>query len=696
MYPKEWEADIVARDGAILHVRPVEPSDAAALQQMDAAQSERSRFLRFFGHRGPLTPAELARFTDLDQVRHVGLGVFHGDQLLAYGCYDAVDDLTAEVAFYVADQQQGRGLGSLLLDHLAAAGRQRGFVRFVAEVLPQNHRMLAVFADAGYRTTSRLEDGVVDVSIDLATTQDSWRVLTQREHRAESLAIRAVMAPARIVGVGDVPAPWGVPAWDGGPLDGGLAVVGDRAGTETITALARAGAGAAVMLDDADPGVLAAARSAAVRLLGPYSFGVAHAWNLTWDRQLATGGSTGVFTQSRRTSLNLLQLLHPLQLRSFVSAGRRLDVSGNDVMQWWLDDDGVEVAALALNSIGNPRKFARIGRRLAASRPVACWVAQTTGSSAPEGHAVRTSNLPRAVLSGMLRQCGMIEARNVPQLAQLTRLLSALPDVPRAVRALGSTPSASQAVTGALTRAGVALSETSPLAVALDEPLPREERAPQWRPADVTVVGVRTDGDVRVDTLDAAVDLVARLCAWRRPEDSELLTPASRPEVARAALDGACDVAAVLGAYGVRFEPGARAEGEVVRIRAVEDPLYGPVIAFGRAGDAFDVFGDVSYRIAPLTRADVGQMVREPRALALTEAQIAPLVEFISQVAALKDDFPDLELLDLEPVYVSAAGATVAGARLRVARADRADDRVRALSTPSGHEGPVEGADVGE
>ena len=203
-YPRHWEADIVARDGATMHVRPILPADAPGLQALHLAQSERSRFFRFFGHRGALTEAELERFTHVDHRDRVALVVTDrdGGPLLAFGCYDAVDARTAEVAFYVADSQQGRGLGSVLLDHLAAAGRERGFTRLVADVLPTNAKMLAVFREAGYTVDSGFEDGVVEVSVDLATTDKSWRVMTAREQFSESRSMRVLMDPGRILPVG--------------------------------------------------------------------------------------------------------------------------------------------------------------------------------------------------------------------------------------------------------------------------------------------------------------------------------------------------------------------------------------------------------------------------------------------------------------------------------------------------------------
>ncbi len=80
----------------------------------------------------------------------------------------------AEVAFNVADAHHGRGLGSVLLEHLAAAARERGIRHFTAEVLPHNHRMLTVFREAGYAVRQHLEDGVLRSSSASTRPRRRW------------------------------------------------------------------------------------------------------------------------------------------------------------------------------------------------------------------------------------------------------------------------------------------------------------------------------------------------------------------------------------------------------------------------------------------------------------------------------------------------------------------------------------------
>lgn len=155
-YPVAWEADVVLRDGTTMHLRPLRPDDADAIQRFQVAQSERSAYFRFFAPVRRLTDRELARLTHLDQRDRVALvAVRPGvddegrprEDVLGVARYDKVSPAEAEVAFNIADAMQGKGLGSVLLEHVAAAARERGVRRFTADVLPQNSSMLAVFRD---------------------------------------------------------------------------------------------------------------------------------------------------------------------------------------------------------------------------------------------------------------------------------------------------------------------------------------------------------------------------------------------------------------------------------------------------------------------------------------------------------------------------------------------------------------------
>lgn len=184
-YPAHWEADIALRDGSAAHLRPIRPTDADALQEFHQRQSEHSRYLRFFAPMPRLSSRDLDRFTHVDHVDRVAFVVLVGQDIIAVGRYDRVSPTSAEVAFNVSDSRQGTGLASVLLEHLAAAARERGINEFTAEVLPQNAKMLKVFTETGFDVDRALDDGVVMVSFRIDPTSRSLAVMAEREHRAE-------------------------------------------------------------------------------------------------------------------------------------------------------------------------------------------------------------------------------------------------------------------------------------------------------------------------------------------------------------------------------------------------------------------------------------------------------------------------------------------------------------------------------
>src|SRR5690606_18449590 len=117
---------------------------------------------------------------------------------------------TAEVAFLVEDAHQGRGVASVLLEHLRAAARERGISRFIADVLPANHRMLAVFRQAGYTAETEFSDGVVRMTLDLSLTETAREVTAAREHVAESRSIKRLLTPESVAVIGAGREPGGV------------------------------------------------------------------------------------------------------------------------------------------------------------------------------------------------------------------------------------------------------------------------------------------------------------------------------------------------------------------------------------------------------------------------------------------------------------------------------------------------------
>ncbi|MFE7128251.1 GNAT family N-acetyltransferase [Streptomyces sp. NPDC057617] len=405
----------------------------------------------------------------------------------------------AEVAFLVQDAHQGRGVASALLEHIAAVARERGIRRFTAEVLPANSKMIKVFRDAGYTQKRSFEDGSVRLTLDLEPTAESLAVQRGREQRAEARSVQRLLAPGSVAVVGTGRTPGGVGRTvlrnlldagftgrtyavnrafdeDRTEIDGvpavrsvalinepvDLAIVAVPAGRvpEAVADCGGHGVRGLVVLSAgyAESGpdgrerqrtLVRQARSYGMRIIGPNAFGIINTadavrLNASLAPEPPARGRIGLFTQSGAIGIALLSGLHRrgAGLSSFISAGNRADVSGNDILQYWYEDPDTDVALLYLESIGNPRKFTRLARRTAAVKPVVVVKGARHSGSTPPGHAVPVTAIPDATVSALMRQAGVIRVDTVTELVDAGLLLASqpLPAGPR-VAILGNSES---------------------------------------------------------------------------------------------------------------------------------------------------------------------------------------------------------------------------------------------------------------
>ncbi|WP_250506030.1 GNAT family N-acetyltransferase [Bowdeniella massiliensis] len=545
-YPAQWEADVVLRDGATMHIRPVRPEDDAAFRALHAGQSESSIYYRFFAPRSHLSDKDVRDFLNVDQHRDVSLALFEGSGkdavMTGIGGFNTTRDGVAEVAFYVADSQHGRGLGSVLFDHLAAAARELGIHEFEAFVMPQNRKMINVFKDAGYRLHTSLDDGVIEIRIDLRSTTEAWRVMMQREQHSEALAMQALMAPGAYVLLDDeraVLAPLAARLLESGAdlvraseadLAGRLALISTPTPqlADVLDDLGERGVRAAIVYSghhtvDAETSlrILRAARGAGMRLLGPASHGIVtiDGTDLTIEAGVPTGGNVDLFVQSAEAAVQLLTGIRTsgLALRTMVAAGHRLDISGNDTMQYWAANPSEGPALICLDTVGNARKFARIARHLATGRPVFALITAGVGSDTLPGHLVSTSSEGPRVLHHILWQSGVVASRSPREILDLTRV-AAQQGVPAGTR-LGIITS-SEALATALTAA--ARRHELQVAARLDidleglEPFAAQAEALQ-RECDAVIVALTAVNETQTRALaDARDELlgIERLVPW--------------------------------------------------------------------------------------------------------------------------------------------------------------------------------------
>jgi acyl-CoA synthetase (NDP forming)/GNAT superfamily N-acetyltransferase len=486
-YPQQWETDAALADGGTVHLRPIRPDDADALQAMHARLSEQTRYLRFFGAYPTIPPRDLERFTVVDHHHRVAIIATLGADIIGVARYDETGPGVAEVAFVVEDRHQGRGLGTLLLEHLAAAARERGITRFEADVLAVNRRMLRVFLDAGYAVEREHESGAVHVRFDIGPTAESIALASDREHRAEAQSIARLLAPRSVVVVGARAdgagiggrilaniAGYGfrgrlhavhpsaerigaVPAYPSVldvPDDVDLAVVAVPAeavpavvaesGRKGVHGVVVVSAGFAETGRPADAArqhdLLDLARSAGMRLVGPNCLGVLSTdpevcLNATLAPTVPAAGPVGLFSQSGSLGSFILAeaARRGLGLSTFVSAGNRADVSGNDLLQYWEEDPRTEVVLLYLESFGNPHKFGRLARRIAARKAVVVVRTGRATATVPLGHAARPVSLPAEAEAAVFAQAGVVRVGTLQQGLDVAGLLAHQP-LPRGRR----------------------------------------------------------------------------------------------------------------------------------------------------------------------------------------------------------------------------------------------------------------------
>jgi len=157
-------------DGTEVSIRPIRPDDKVRLRAAFHALDPQSVYTRAFTAKKELSAEELGRLTDVDPAKEVALVVTIGsgaaERIIAGGRFFASGD-SAEIAFTVEEDYQGRGIAGRLLRELAGIARTRGISRFEAYVLPENASMLGVFERSGFAVTKKREDGVLRVTLEL-------------------------------------------------------------------------------------------------------------------------------------------------------------------------------------------------------------------------------------------------------------------------------------------------------------------------------------------------------------------------------------------------------------------------------------------------------------------------------------------------------------------------------------------------
>jgi acetyl coenzyme A synthetase (ADP forming)-like protein len=482
--PHAEPVDVILRDGRTLRLRPPRGGDAEALLDFFGSLSERSRYLRFHGFTqvGPKLVEPLLEPDWAEGGALLGtLAEDDEERVVAVANYVRLRDPSlAEVAFAVADAHQRRGIGTRLLEQLAARAAAVGIERFVAEVLPDNRDMVGVFEAAGFELTRELEGGELEVEFPIAPTERYESLVAARDHLAVTASLRPFFEPTSVAVIGasrrrgsiggelfrnvlagdfagaaypvnrDGESVAGVRAYRSieevpDPVDLAVIALPAAAVLDAAEQALRRGVRALVVISagfaevgregaERQERLLALVRAHGARLIGPNCLGIAVAGpglNATFAARSAPRGNIGFSSQSGALGLALLEagVARGLGLSAFVSIGNKADVSTNDLLEWWEDDAATDVVLMYVESFGNPRRFGRLARRVARRKPILALKSGTsaTGRQAASSHTAALAGSEAAV-DALFRQAGVTRAGSLEELVDVAALLSTQPE----------------------------------------------------------------------------------------------------------------------------------------------------------------------------------------------------------------------------------------------------------------------------
>ncbi|MFF3850813.1 GNAT family N-acetyltransferase [Streptomyces sp. NPDC002328] len=468
-YPEDLERPGLVRTGRSTFVRPIRPEDADRLVAFVGGLSRATLAYRSLG---PVVRARddvIRRGAHVDYLNELALVALDGDEIAGLVRYvrDPEEPEHAEVTFTIRDDHQSEGFGRLLLEHIAAAARARGIRVLEADVLADNTRMINVFLGSGYRIESGPPGQIIHFEIAVDPQAQAVARAERREHTAVRRSLRPLLEPrsVAVIGANRDPLTIGheiVANLLRGGFGGSVFPVNPRAeqiaGVRAYASVrdlpeppdlalvaVRAGAVPEVVRDCADAGVKAVvvvstgfgetgvegratelelarfARASGMRLVGPNCMGVVNTTPAarlaaTFSPALPTPGRVAMSSQSGPLGLAVLDFAKRLRLgfSGFVSVGHAVDVSTNDLLQWWEEDPGTSVILLHVETFGNPRRFARVARRIAPRKPIV---------AVHPGHA-------DSVVGSLFAQSGVIRTRSLQELFDVALLLAHQPPPP--------------------------------------------------------------------------------------------------------------------------------------------------------------------------------------------------------------------------------------------------------------------------
>jgi acetyl coenzyme A synthetase (ADP forming)-like protein len=485
-YPSQYETEAILKDGSRLRLRPIRKEDAEAWVAFVSRLSLRTEYLRFHGVGRKWGMEDALRFCTVDYKDTFALVaevfVERRWDIVAIGRYYRLPKRhTAEVALVVADDYQGKGIGTKLLESLCEVARDNGIVAFEGDVLAENNEMMLMLKDYGFHVASELGAGRYHVRFPIAPTTRVVKKEEERERSSTLISLHSVLFPRSVAVIGasrqpgtignlllkcildsgfngivypvnpNAEAVISVKAYPSvldipGSVELALIAVPTSLVAKVAEECGRKGVRAIIVISDgfSERGPEGATRERelreitlgyGMRLVGPNCMGVINTdpavrLNATFSPVYPPRGNVAFLSQSGALGLAILDYANRLNIgmSSFISVGNRADISSNDLLQYWEEDMATKVILLYLESFGNPRKFSRIARKVSSVKPIVAMKAGRTpaGSRAASSHTGALAT-PEIASEALFRQAGIIRVDTLEELFDVASLLSNQP-----------------------------------------------------------------------------------------------------------------------------------------------------------------------------------------------------------------------------------------------------------------------------
>ncbi len=471
-------ADVVLSDGSMARVRSLNGGDLGLVERFVAGLADRTVALMFGA---PEDRKELAKRIVPGGAVHV-LAALREGGIVGLAFYEREESAKAKVGVVIADAFRGKGLGSILLGQLAQVANRNGVTLFEASVAPDNAAMINLLHELGFPTSTKIGPGVLKVEFPTSVELSTVEVFEKRESFSVVAAVRNFLEPRAVAVIGaskerdsiggrlfhnvldggfagpvypvnpSSEVVQSVPAYKSvldcpGQVDLAVVVVPARYVIQVARECAQKGVKALVVISAgfAEIGgegnalqqqLMDVCRESGMRLVGPNCMGLINtepriSLNAQFSPFAPKPGRIGFLSQSGALGIAVIEHANKLGLgmSSFISVGNKADISGNDLLTYWESDDMTDLILLYLESFGNPRKFARIAKRVTRRKPILAVKSgrSSAGFRATQSHTGALLASSDVTVDALFHQAGVIRMDTLGEMFDVAALLTTQP-----------------------------------------------------------------------------------------------------------------------------------------------------------------------------------------------------------------------------------------------------------------------------